>query len=183
MDADQDERPHRASGPTGRRVGHHVLVLTHQALEESEDVLYLVVDELIRLVNAVPIDKQASYVRTLSTGMRMVWGVFMVDGEVNNGGFNQFFWNSSCEYVNEARDGFRLIGAFEHARLVDEAVERFDQHAQTLRPYYERGTIEAFSESYKENTFTDLDDRYFELDSAPLQISYIRANPDEFTTD
>lgn len=161
-----------------------MVVLTRQALQESndDDVVYHVIDELIRMVDAIPQDQQVDYVRTLTPGMRMAWGVFMVDGEVNNGGFNQYFWNGSNEYVHEAREGFRLIGAFEHARLLDEAVERFEKHAQTLEPFHERGTIEAFSESYDEDVFTDLDDRYFELDAAPLQIAYVRANLDEFTT-
>lgn len=136
-------------------------MLTRRAIAESDDIVYLVVDELICLVNAVPGEKQVEFVRSLSPGMRMVWGVFMVDGEVNNGGFNQFFWNSAHRYVNEASEGFRRIGAFEHARLLDEAVERFAERKGSLVPFYDRGTIEAFSESYDDNVFADLDDRYF----------------------
>jgi Domain of unknown function (DUF4375) len=115
--------------------------------------------------------------------MRMVWGVFMVDFEVGNGGFNQFFWNSSREYVEEARQGLRLIGAYEQAQLLDEAVARFEEHAAVLASFYERGTIEAFSESYDDDVFGDLDRRYSELDSQPLQVAYIRAHPEQFTSD
>lgn len=46
-------------------------------------------------------DQRVDFVRTLPTGMRAIWGVFMVDGEVFNGGFNQFFWNSSRDYLDE----------------------------------------------------------------------------------
>src|SRR5689334_12710121 len=31
----------------------------------------------------------------LSAGFRMVYATCVLEGEVNNGGFNQFFWNSS----------------------------------------------------------------------------------------
>lgn len=39
------------------------------------------VDELIGLVDGVPFYEQPKFVRTLSRGMRMVWGVFIVDFE------------------------------------------------------------------------------------------------------
>ena len=132
------------------------------------------------MVNARTPESQVAYVRTLTAGQRMVWGTFMVDGEVNNGGFNQFFWNSSSDYVEEASEGYRLIGAYEHLRLLDEAVERFEQHFETLRPFYERSTIEAFSESYREDLFRDLDGRFYELDSYGLIATYIRSHPAEF---
>ena len=61
-------------------------MVSRQEIEESADVEYLVVDELIRLVNAHPADEHVSFVRTLSSGHRAIWGVFMVDSEVNNGG-------------------------------------------------------------------------------------------------
>jgi Domain of unknown function (DUF4375) len=152
-------------------------------VDEADDVVELIVDELIRLVNAVPLDEQRKLVRNLSPGLRMVWGVFLVDLEVNNGGFNQFFWNSSHEYVEEASEGFRRIGAYEHAHLLDEGVARFMNHADRLNSFYERGTIEAFSESYDDDIFGDLDQRYCELDSAPLQDAYIHAHLEEFTSD
>ena len=71
-------------------------MLTRVEIEQSDDPVYLIVDELIGLAgNSRPAEAQVAFVRSLSPGMRMMWGVFMVDSEVNNGGFNQFFWNSS----------------------------------------------------------------------------------------
>lgn len=155
-------------------------VVSRDEIEQSDDVVYLVVDELIRAVNEWPVEEQVDFVRGLSAGRRMVWGTFMVDGEVNNGGFNQFFWNSSSDFVDEARGGYRLIGAIEHLGLLEEAVARYEQHFDKLRPFYERNTIEAFSESYNDDLFRDLDDRFYELDSHDLISTYIRSHPDEF---
>jgi hypothetical protein len=185
-DAPRLKRSDQPSVPTSRRarralVGQSVRMLTRTAIERSDDPVYLIVDELIHLVDARPVEQQVGFVRTLSPAMRMMWGVFMVDGEVNNGGFNQFFWNSSSDYVGEARAGFDLIGAHEQRRLLDEAVARFEQQFERLRPFHERDTIEAFSESYEENLFADLDDRYFDLDTYDLQLAYVRSHLDEFT--
>ena len=158
-------------------------MVTRTDLEGSEDPVFLIVDELIRLVNAQPMEQQVAFVRSLSPGMRMAWGVFMVDSEVNNGGFNQFFWNSSSDYVDEARVGFDLIGAGEQRALLDEAVARFEEHFEQLRPFYERNTIEAFSASYDEQLFDDLDQRYFDIDTQALQVAYTRRHPEDFTTE
>jgi hypothetical protein len=38
-------------------------------------------------------------------------------------------------------------------------------------------------ESYEDDVSGDLDQRYSELDSAPLQAAYIRVHPEEFTSD
>ena len=157
--------------------------MTRRALEDADDVVQLVVDELVRVVDAVPSDEQPAFVRSLSPGLRMVWGVFLVDGEVSNGGFNQFFWNGSGEYVQEAREGFRLIGAHPQVALLDEAVARFERHVGVLKPFYERGSMEAFSESYEHDVFGDLDERYWDTDAAELQAEYIRAHPEEFVSD
>lgn len=155
-------------------------MVTRSELERSTDVVYLVTDELIRVVGSVREPEQVQFVRGLSQGRRMLWGVFIVDGEVNNGGFNQFFWNDSHEYLPEAREGLRLIGAHEQLELLDEAVRRFEREFDRLRPYYQTNTIESFSESYSEDLFADLDDRYFELDTHALQEAYIRSHIDEF---
>jgi hypothetical protein len=110
----------------------------------------------------------------------MVWGTFMVDGEVNNGGFNQFFWNDSRRYIDEARQGYHLIGAEAQLALLDEALERYEGNSETLQRFRERNTLEAFSDSYRDDLFGDLDRRFFELDSHGLITSYIRSHRDEF---
>ena len=67
---------------SGARFRQSVRMPTRSAIEQSDDPVYLIVDELIRLVNGRPTEEQVGFVRALSPGMRMMWGVFMVDGEV-----------------------------------------------------------------------------------------------------
>lgn len=155
-------------------------MLRRDQLAAADDPLYAVIDDLNREVHAQPADQQVSYVRSMSPGRRMVWGTFMVDGEVNNGGFNQFFWNSSRDYIHEAADGFRLIGASAHLELLEEAVRRLEERWPQISSFHERGTLEAFSESYDDAVFDDLDRRYYELDSHDLIVEYIQSHPTEF---
>jgi hypothetical protein len=100
--------------------------LRRDELEDAPDdeIEWLVIDRLIRAVGLYGDDEtQYEFVKRLSPGLQMMWGTFVVDGEVNNGGFNQFFWNSSGQFAMQAIAGFRLIGAEEHAALVEEAVK------------------------------------------------------------
>ena len=155
-------------------------MVSRQQIEESEDPLYLVTSELIPLVTAVALTEQSSFVQGLSPGRRIVWGWFMVDGEVNNGGFNQLFWNDSRRSVSLAREAFQLIGATDHLQLLDEAVARLDANLDRFKRYAVLRTLDAFSESYAEGVFDDLDRRYFDLDADPLLVAYIRSHPEEF---
>lgn len=66
-------------------------------------MLRIVNDLLVPTVYEAPTDQQPRVVRALPPGLRGLWGVCMVDGQVNNGGFQQFFRNDSRYYVAEAR--------------------------------------------------------------------------------
>lgn len=60
---------------------------------DDDQVVFKVVDEvLMPTVFSAPDDHQRAVVRSLSPGLRGLWGIWIVDGEVNNGGFQRFFW-------------------------------------------------------------------------------------------
>lgn len=149
----------------------------------DDDVEWLIIDHLIERVGAQDGGEEGAYafVKGLKPALQMMWGTFMVDGEVNNGGFNQFFWNSSGQYVVEGIDGFRLIGAVEHAEVVEAAVKLFMAELDELRPSDEVGTLDALAESYGRVDFGELDTRYRGLpDIGPMRVRYIRKHPADF---
>jgi len=49
----------------------------------------------------------------------------MLEGQVNNGGFNQYFFNSSGEYAHETLNGLKEINAPKMANILNEAIEVF----------------------------------------------------------
>ena|SRR6056297_1151259 len=53
--------------------------------------------------------------------------VWALDGEVNNGGFDQWFFNSSGDYATSTPDALRRIGADRLAEIVDRAISAFDE--------------------------------------------------------
>ena len=151
--------------------------------EGGHTAVHRLTDALIRQMGDRSDADAVDFIRSQSPGLRMIWGVFMLEGEVNNGGFNQFFWNSSRHYLPEVREGCTLIGAHEHLSLAEEALVVYEEHRGRLGELKDENTLEAFSASYEANVFHELDNRFFELDSMPLQVAYIRAHLDEFCHD
>ncbi len=121
-------------------------------------------DDELESISVLPVALQAWYI------------AFVVDAEVLNGGFNQFFFNSSGQLAPGAVEAFNLIGAPAAGRLVETAIELLDQHAPALEAAAEAGTIEAFMETYLEQPFRELDDQYCtgEDDWRNARIRFIR---------
>jgi len=155
-------------------------MVSQQQIEQSDDPPRLIVGQLLDLLDVVPLEDQLVYMDGLSQGRRIVWGSFIVDCEVSNGGFNQLFWNDSRRYVAMAREAYQLLDATEHLQLLDEAIARLDANAHRLMSYKDRGTLEAFAESSGEHIFRDLDERYFDLDYNPLLVKYVLSHVEEF---
>jgi len=101
--------------------------------------------------------------RALPAGIRAVYATWMVDTEVNDGGFNQFFYNRGAALAGDALAGFELLGAEDYAAVMREAIATFEAERDRLLPLYERGTLEAFSESYRHTELGTVDQRYYAL--------------------
>ncbi|MFT3786901.1 MAG: DMP19 family protein [Tepidisphaeraceae bacterium] len=100
----------------------------------------------------------------LPEAARHVFAIWWCDSEVCNGGFHQFFANSTGVLAPEALEGFRTVGLHDCAKLLKTALDKFgdpfprDQEARhaALR------AIELPGEKRKAwDPFFDLDDRYY----------------------
>jgi len=125
---------------------------------------------------------EVEVVKSLSPGLRGLYATRAVEDEVNNGGFQQFYWNTSGALSKEAEEGFKLFGAAEYLSLMQQANEMHEAEKEKMQKYKDRGTSEAFSESYRESNLGELDDKFFKLkeDLSGLRVSYIRKHPEEF---
>ena len=122
----------------------------------------------------------------LTKGQQAVFSTWWLEAEVNNGGFNQFYFNSSGQYAEMAEIGFKTIRAEKFSGLTLRANNIFTENKERLEEF-DDGTMESFSESYKDNPLNDLDTEFYKLyDSeniSELRIKYIRENNKEFTTE
>ncbi len=107
-----------------------------------------------------------------------------MEAEVNNGGFNQYFWNPSGEFALEAVEGLNAIDAKKSADLLKNAINIAIKEFPEMKKFRKKGTLEAFSESYKQTDLNVLDNVFFKYEEnlSKLRIKYIRNNSQLFIT-
>jgi len=117
----------------------------------------------------------------LPQGLQMIYATRELDGEVNNGGFHQFFWNSSGKLCDVALKGLKLVGDKDRIALLRKAMVIHAQD-EINHPITDKSTMEQFEASEKLSTLGSLDDKYYKLkvDLEKLQIRCIRAHPEYF---
>ncbi|PVY39630.1 DMP19 family protein [Pontibacter virosus] len=149
----------------------------HELEQTVYDNIYAIIGE--------DYENELDNVRKLTKGQQAIFSTWMVEAEVNNGGFNQFYFNSSGQYANMAVDGFETVGAVKFAELMKEANRVYASIEKNLEKF-DDGTLESFSASYKENPLNDLDDKFYKLGESEslsgLKARYIRENIDQFIT-
>ncbi len=69
-------------------------------------------------------DKGFAY---LSEHEKVLFCVWMLETEVNNGGFNQFYWNSAGDFSIETVESLNKIGAVETSSIVQAANDNFGE--------------------------------------------------------
>ena len=99
----------------------------------------------------------------LPPGLQAIYATWMVDVEVNNGGFHQFFFNPYGELAGHALRGYELLGAEEYAAVMRAAIATYEAERELLRPFREEGTLEAFAEGRRHAGFDEIDRRYYSL--------------------
>jgi hypothetical protein len=127
-------------------------------------------------------DHEVAIVAKLPIGAQALYITWWVEAEVNNGGFNQYYWNNAGKFADQAAEAFEFFSAHEHAALVREANSVRALETDKMKKFKDRGSIEAFSESYKESQLGPLDTRFYEMkeDVGALRIAKIRSNPEFF---
>jgi hypothetical protein len=102
----------------------------------------------------------------------LVWGL---EADVNNGGFNQYFFNSYSDHAAAVPHALRAIGAIEAAAIVERALAFFPDG-----PPADRRRRQQLLESLDPNTeaFNALDDEFFAYpdDLTALLAQFVRAN-------
>lgn len=89
--------------------------------------------------------------------------VDVLEGEVTNGGFDQFFFNYSGDYAIESIQALKEIGANHTAELVQLACDRFPQGLPPI-DISDRRTLLLESVSPDSDTFDDLDSRFYKYE-------------------
>jgi hypothetical protein len=138
--------------------------------------------ELNANVGFVLLDKEEREgLAALSRGERFVSAVQGMIREVNNGGWDQFFRNSSGALGFDLVPALEAIGSKENLFIAQRALERFGRPA-SLSEDDRWSHLEAVRGDDDDNPWEDLDDEFYETaeDLEAMTLRYIASHPAEF---
>ena len=112
-------------------------------------------------------------------GFGIVHSVWLLDLEIKNGGFHQYFWNRKQVHVEMTRKALAKIGAPDHLALLEEALRVLQRELLEPSGGSPHEVLEAFSESAPTSALNPLDSRWYDLPEVePMLVAYLRANPE-----
>lgn len=126
---------------------------------------------------------------TCSLGQRALYALHWTRSEVVNGGFSQFFLNSTGSLWREAVDGARHVGADDYAAIIEGAGKAFPDGSPPGEVEERRALLglESLLDDLSEEVFErfdPFDDAFYDLlDRKPLSdvlAAYVWSHPAEF---
>jgi hypothetical protein len=151
---------------------------------DTEDMIVMEIDTYLNEKS-----KYGEEMEKLNSSQRVLLIIENLEREINNGGFDQFYWNSSGDYAMETINALKQIGANKTAEIVKKANDKFP-NGIVPEDRDKRGEIlEKISEESSEY-WNNLDTKFYapnketgemEIDNIPsLLIDFIKENKSDF---
>ena len=112
---------------------------------------------------------------------RLFSAIWAVESEVNNGGFSQYFVNSSCETVPFVVEALETIGAPKTGEICTRAIQVAFPAGLPKDPKAISAAAEEFSDEI-EDGLSALDDKFYRYphDLTTLLFDFVSEHPEEF---
>ncbi len=132
-------------------------------------------------------DRRFDIFATLPVGYEIIYVVNILNNEVTNGGFNQYFVNGGNSYAEFQIAALKRIGANLHLIIFRKALKIHEQEKsnEALQELYKDRTLESISLTYKITNLGMCDDEWYVLakEFDTLQKNFIRQHPRLFITE
>ena len=121
--------------------------------------------------------------KLLTPGQRALLAITWLETEVDNGGFEQFCYNNTGVFADEAYLGFQLLGAADYVKIFDAALALFPDRRIPLAQSARQRAIKAIGRDKLEKAF---DHRFYDLNGSNsssvdhFATTYVEANPEQF---
>lgn len=104
-----------------------------------------------------------------------------LEREINNGGFNQYFYNSSGDYAHETLTSLQAIGANKTADILRQAIDQFP-NSIVPKDRQERQNVLGQIEAKANEEWEHLDQKFYayEDDLNELNLQYVKQNRASF---
>ncbi|AKD58319.1 hypothetical protein SD10_04085 [Spirosoma radiotolerans] len=160
--------------------------LTEQIIDTTSDekLLQVVFDNLSqKLPTSYTEEEEYETVQGWNKSRQAIYMIWILESEVNNGGYNQFYANSSGQYSRYLPGALKLVGADRLADLTQRANNVFEKETNKHNENQD-GAPTDLSQSYGANLFKRFDDEFYELaevDSlSQIQVDFIRNHKEKF---
>jgi len=140
--------------------------------EGEEDVIIQILDIIYEKCN------YGYDINQLTEGEKVIYFIGVLEGEVNNGGFSQFLFNTSGKYTTETLDALNDIGAQYTASLLQEAIAIYKNGPTSEGS---EGEMTSLTDEQTKKLYV-LDEKFYEYkdDLGGLQITYIKNHISDF---
>lgn len=147
--------------------------------KDADEVWATVIDRITFEVDT-PYEPDPRFAR-LSAGQKALYILRLADAEILNGGFSQFYFNSTGYFAADLPSAARAVGALEHARVATSANRLLaGDDTSVPRQAVQR---EALLDDVFGAALSRLDGRWAAVDGPTLAqraATYVRAHPGEF---
>ena len=116
-------------------------------------------------------------------GRQTIYTTWWIEGEVRNGGFNQYFFNSNGIYLPYLLNGLKELNDSDYSSIINKAIQIYEQKVKEQHDSQD-GSMEEFMDSYESNPLDALDEEFYKLIKnkplAELRVNYIRNHYAQF---
>jgi hypothetical protein len=141
--------------------------------KEGQDAIIEIDDLLLPIFYSKPND--------LSDSEKVIVYIEELEREVNNGGFQQFFYNTSGDYAEETIIALKKIDSKIFLGLIEKAINEFP-NGIVPKNRNERQQILEIIEEKASSTWEELDSQFFKYEENiySLLIAFIKSNLKDF---
>lgn len=111
----------------------------------------------------------------LTEAEKHICAIEELDAEVNNGGFAQYYFNSTGNHWKDALDGLKAIGATKRHEMMVATIERFGQPGPPSNRDARNARLSKIVRK-KEDPFNEQDSAWYQTDDEPLDRLMFRYN-------
>ncbi len=118
---------------------------------------------------------------SMDSHQTVIASVCGIDGEVGNGGFEQYLWNSTADQWPKHRDALKEVNADEHTAILDRVTQLFGQDGPPTDREQRHKPLAKIARKH-ENTLDEANSQWYGLDEKleQLVIEYALQHPDSF---
>ena len=141
-------------------------------------------ERLSRIVGALFDRVEQGGVASLSVAEQVVYHVWVATGQIDNGGFDLFFFNACGDFASETVEAFRAIGAARRAAAVAHAIALFGGDGPPRDRERRHRALDGLIDTLGDDAFDAVDREFYAAESSEevdaLLAAYVAARRAEF---